>query len=442
MRIQSDFHENPAGSGAAGGPVVKRGYSDLKRHLPAALLACLGLSACGGAVSNLGNVTPGGQGPTTGKGLFRDSNVAGLEYRSGETTGVTPFEDNLTLTGEFTYETDAGITFFLGGVTLGTTAGQALLTPVHLIANGSNTSNTQVQNIARFLQMLDNNGNPDDGIVISEAVRTVAQNWPQVNFLAADFDAEMTDIMSDVASVDERTPVLPDAVTAKTHLDATLLCSYSGGFGGTYQDTSGVIGRFGFLVNGRSGNLSGHIFRNGGTVVTPIAGTIPLRFDGQNLGGISVTGRTPEADEFTFQFTNLDQIDGNWQNSSTSQQGTFTGVRINVSQTPIYLFTGTFSGDDDGIVSFGVLRDSAGDLNSINGEIYKPTIDQLTNFNGRVIGQENAAIRSMDVTAGDVKNFVGNIDFNSLTVTGTWTQNISATQVQSGTYTATGCRLN
>lgn len=176
--------------------------------------------------------------------------------------------------------------------------------------------------------------------------------------------------------------------------------------------------------------------------MTPIAGTIPLRFDGQNLGGISVTGRTPEADEFTFQFTNLDQIDGNWQNSSTSQQGTFTGVRINVSQTPIYLFTGTFSGDDDGIVSFGVLRDSAGDLNSINGEIYKPTIDQLTNFNGRVIGQENAAIRSMDVTAGDVKNFVGNIDFNSLTVTGTWTQNISATQVQSGTYTATGCRLN
>lgn len=424
---------------------MKRGNPDLKRHLPAALLACLGLSACGGAVSNLGNVTPGGLGATTGKGLFRDSNVAGLEYRSGETTGVTPLEDNLTLTGEFTYEVNAGITFFLGGVTLGTTAGQALITPVHLVANGSNTSNIEVQNIARFLQMLDNNGNPDDGIVISEAVRQIANGtppWPQVNFLAADLDTELVDIMSDVASVDGRIPVLPDAVTAKTHLDQTLICSYSGGFGGSFQDTTGVIGRFGFLVNGKTGVLSGHIYRIGSTAVTPIAGTTPLRFDGQNLGGISVVGRTPDGDEFTFQYTTLNQLDGNWQNSATSQQGTFSGPRINVAQTPIYLFTGTFNGDDTGIMSFGILRDSAGDLNSINGEMYKATIDELTNFNGRVIGDESASIRTMDVTAGDVKNFVGNIDFNSLSVTGTWTQNISANQQQTGTYTATGCRLN
>lgn len=422
---------------------MTHGHLDgLKRHLPITLLLSLGLSACGGAVSNLGNVTPEGLGSTTGKGLFRDSNVAGLEYRSGETTGVTPFEDNLTLTGEFTYETGAGITFFLGGVTLGTAAGQSLISPVHLVANGSNTSNIQVQNIARFLQMLDNNADPDDGIVISESVRTAAQNWPQVNFLATDFDTEMVDIMSDVASVDGRTPVLPDAVTAKTRLDATLICSYSGGFGGDFQDTTGLLGRFGFLVNGKTGTLSGHIYRNGSTVVIPIAGTTPLRFDGQNLGGISVAGRTPEGDEFTFQFTTLNQIDGNWQNSSTSQQGTFSGIRMNEAQTPIYLFNGTFAGDDTGIISFGILRDSAGDLNSINGELYNATIDQLTNFNGRVIGDESSSIRSMDVTSGDVKNFVGNIDFNSLTVTGTWTQNVSATQVQSGSYTATGCRLN
>ena len=421
---------------------MKRGYLDLKRHLPVAILASAGLCACGGAVSNLGNVSPEGLGATTGKGLFRDSNVAGLEYRSGAIVGVTPFEDNLPLTGEFDYEVNAGITFFLGGVTLGTAAGQAVITPVHIIANGSNTSNTQVQNIARFLQMLDNDGDPDDGIFISEAVRTVAQGWPQVNFLAADLDAELAGIISDVASVDERLPVLPDAVTAKAHLDATLTCSYSGGFGGDFQDVTGVIGRFGFLVNGRTGALSGHIYRVGGTAVNPIAGTTPLRFDGQNLGGISVTGRTPEGDDFTFQFTTVNQIDGNWQNTNTSQQGTFSGVRINEAQTPLYLFNGTFDGDDNGILSFGILRDSAGDLNSINGEMYKATIDELTNFNGRVIGQEDAAIRTMDVTAGDVKNFVGNIDFNSLTVTGTWTQNVSSNQVQTGTYTATGCRLN
>lgn len=417
------------------------------RHLPAPsrplaiTLACLTLAACGAAVDDLGNVTPGGLGATTGRGLFRDSNVTGLGYRSGDTTGVTSAEDGAALAGEFTYEIGAGVTFFVGGVTLGTAPEGSVITPVHLVANG-NTGRTEVQNIARFLQMLDTNNNHDDGIVISPAVRSAAENWPQVNFLAGDLDAELAAIMSDVASVDNRVPVLPTPLTAKTRLDATLLCTYSGAFGGRFSDNSGLVGRYGFILNGRTGALSGHIYREGSTVVIPIVGTTPLRFDGQNLNAVSVTGRTSETDEFTFQFSNLNQIDGNWQNLTTSQQGTFTGVRMNEAQTPIYLFVGTFAGDDTGVMSFGVLRDSAGDLNSINGEIYKATIDELSNFNGRVIGLESAAIRTMDVTAGDVKNFVGNIDFNSLTVSGTWTQNISATVTQTGTYTATGCKLN
>jgi hypothetical protein len=48
----------------------------------------------------------------------------------------------------------------------------------------------------------------------------------------------------------------------------------------------------------------------------------------------------------------------------------------------------------------------------------------------------------MAVTAGDVKNFLGNIDFDALTASGDWTQNVSATETQTGTFIATGCQLN
>jgi len=409
--------------------------------LLAGLLAGLGLGGCGGAVSNLGNVTPGGLDATTGKGLFRDSNVTGLGYSSGEIAGITTEEDGPALAGEFNYTIGAGITFFVGGVTLGIAPEGTFITPVHLVPDG-NTGRTNVQNIARFLQMLDSNGDPDDGIFISSGVRSVAENWPPVNFQTDNLDAELASIMSDVASVDGRNPLLPDAPTAKAHLDATLLCSYSGGFGGRFSDNTGVVGRFGFLLNGTTGVLSGQIYRVGATLPTPINGTVPLRFDQQGLSAISVTGRTPNGDEFTFQFTNLDQIDGNWQNLLTDQQGTFSGARINNPQTPVYLFVGTFAGDDNGIMSFGVFRDATGELNSINGEMYKASIDELNNFNGRVIGPESVPVRTMDVTAGDVKNFVGNIDFDALTASGNWTQNVSATQSQSGTFTATGCKLN
>jgi len=410
-------------------------------RLPALALAGLGLGACGGAANDLGNVTPEGLGASIGQGLFRDSNITGLGYRSGFTTDVTSQDDGAEVAGQFTYEIGAGITFFVGGVNLGTTAESKIITPVHLVANG-NTSRTDVVNIARFLQMLDSNNNPDDGIVISPEVRSVAETWQPVNFLAGDLDVELASIISDVASVDNRIPALPAPQTAKARLDATLTCTYSGAFGGRFSDNSGVVGRFGFLLNGKTGVLSGHIYREGSTVVIPIVGTTPLRFDAQNINAISVTGRTSETDEFSFQFSTLDQIDGNWLNLNTDQQGTFSGARMNNPQTPIYLFVGTFTGDDTGVMSFGVIRDSAGDLNSISGEIYKATVDALDNFNGRVIGLESAAIRTMDVTAGDVKNFVGNIDFNALTVSGTWTQNISATETLSGTYTATGCKLN
>jgi hypothetical protein len=404
-------------------------------------LAPFALAACGPVINDVGNVSELQTGTATAQGLFRDSNVSGLQYQSGAITGVTASGGSGATAGQFTYEVGSGVTFSVGGVSLGTTAGDVFVTPTNLIAN-STTNQIEVLNITRFLMMLDNDGNPDNGITISGDVRDIAPQWTQVNFSTTNLDADLFSIMSDVASVDDRAPTLPDAATAKAHLDATLLCSYSGAFGGTYSDTNGQLGQFGFLVDGRTGAVSGHFYRTGSANIVNIGTLTPLRFDNQNINGVSVTGRSPVGDEFTFQFTTVNQIDGNWQNTATNTQGTFTGLRIDESQAPVYRFIGTFTGDDNGVMAFGLLRDSVGALNNVAGNIYNATTAQLSSLNGRLIGQEGSNVETVDAVSADVKNFTGNVDFSTMTVSGTWTQALTQNTTAQGTFSGTGCRLN
>ena len=104
------------------------------------------LFACGGG--------GGGDGDQTGVGIFKDANVSGLSYRSGSQAGVTGPG------GEFVYEVGQMVTFSLGGVTLGSSIGKAVVTPVDLVSGGS-TSNARVQNMVRFLTMLDTDRIPN-----------------------------------------------------------------------------------------------------------------------------------------------------------------------------------------------------------------------------------------------------------------------------------------
>jgi hypothetical protein len=409
-------------------------------RLPATIALAAALAACGGAVTDLGNVVGLDQGETPrGNGIFRDSNVSGLDYESGELSGVTSVVAGQTPGGQFQFEIGRPVTFSIGGVTLGSASlGSSFLTPIDLVGNG-NTGRADVQNIARFLMMLDNNGNPDDGIAISEAVRAVAQNWQPLNFGSPTFDADLIPIISDVASVDDRVPALPGALTAKNHLDATLRCSYSGAFGGTFADSTAAIGNFAFSVDSRNGILSGFVRRTNVEVpaVDPLNGITALRFDGQNISAVSVSGRTQSSgDVFTFQFTTINQIDGNWQNSNTSTQGTFTGARVNDTQLPLYRFTGRFDGDDSGVFSFGVA--DAGFTN-ISGEMYT-AVGVRTTISARVNGL--TAVRSLIMNGGDVKAFTGEINLDTMTISGTWEQPIDRETTNIGTFSGTGCRLN
>ena len=51
------------------------------------------------------------------------------------------------------------VTFSVGGVALGTVAAEEVITPVDLVPDGT-TDTPAVQNIVRFLMMLDDDGDP------------------------------------------------------------------------------------------------------------------------------------------------------------------------------------------------------------------------------------------------------------------------------------------
>jgi len=118
-----------------------------------------GLTACGGGG---GSSTPATTTATgTSSGIFLDAEVSGLSYTTS--SGVSGTTDS---NGTYTYSPGDTITFNVGGVSLGSVAGAPKCTPVDFGAASTN--------IARFIQSLDKDGDPTNGIDISDAATALA----------------------------------------------------------------------------------------------------------------------------------------------------------------------------------------------------------------------------------------------------------------------------
>ena len=132
--------------------------------------------------------------------------------------------------------------------------------------------------------MLDDNGDPDDGIVISPEVQDIADSWSPVNFTTTNLPAELSGIISDAASVDGTAHLLPDEATARAHLESTLQCLHSGVFQG--RMVGGNIGRFAIFFDVNTGTVSGRIYHIINAVLDPrdLTGTTTLDFSQPQVG--------------------------------------------------------------------------------------------------------------------------------------------------------------
>jgi len=378
------------------------------------------LHACGGGGGEgdggLIGVPPG-EGPPGGIGVFKDSNVTGLSYTSGSRTGLTRQD------GSFDYELNQPTTFKVGAVTLGTTVGNSVVTPIDLVADGSSTT-PAVLNVARFLMMLDADGDAENGIVISANTQARAANWAQLNFADASVDTALETLAIDARSADAGAHVVPSAEQARLHIEATFRCAVSGAFRGTFAGSE--QGRFGVIITPNSGQLVGAGMVTNQLSQFDITSTSLLSVDQKaTISAQSVqTGAT-----FAGHFTWSDILSGTWANTGTAG-GTFTGNRLLGRSDAVYRYSGFFSDlalPDSGPVTFDV--DAAG---QVKGVAYALIRDQLIDFSGTLTNNTLAAT----ATNGAVINATISPLFGAL-VDGTWTGTGAA-----GTFSAIGCRLN
>ncbi len=330
-------------------------------------------AGCGGGGGDSNGGGNGG-GPTIGTGKFLDSAVQGLSYVSGNQSGLTDAN------GTFTYEIGQPVTFSIGGVTIGQATGQEIVTPVNLVSGG-NATNTTVQNITRFLMMLDSDDDLTNGITISQEVLNIAANWSNVDFTASDFASEVSSIIQGVSNAYNRTATLPDAATAESHLKGTVFCAYSGGFKGTFSGD--FSGWWATIIDALTGNIIGMGYDNKWNEYFTAIGQ--LNVDATNSFAAGITDGTS-----TWQgtVTTDGMFSGTWEDKPYEESGTFTGNRVILSLPPGAsgtIYTGTFSGTDVGIFSIAI--DGNG---NILGTGYSGTDDANFSITGTSVGNQIA----------------------------------------------------
>ena len=144
------------------------------------------LSACGGGGGGDASPSSSGTGsgttpPATGTptppatggntptllGLFLDSAVSNIKYKTATQSGTT------NALGQFNYVAGETVTFSVGAVTLPPTPAAATITPLSL-ANTTDMGNSTVLNLLVFLQSLDDDGIPGNGIKIPDTANAAA----------------------------------------------------------------------------------------------------------------------------------------------------------------------------------------------------------------------------------------------------------------------------
>jgi hypothetical protein len=184
--------------------------------LPAVLAAVVACSGGGsGGSDDANNAIPANNANNDVlTGQFVDSPVAGLSYHTETQSGVT------SATGEFKYRPGETVVFGLGDLKFPAVAAAHILTPLEL-AGSTNLTDTGVVNMARLLQSLDQDCNPDNGITISGEALLSAVGM-SLNFSDPNFDTTVVNLVANGGQNDPACRVLIDGDGAIAHLRATL----------------------------------------------------------------------------------------------------------------------------------------------------------------------------------------------------------------------------
>ena len=324
----------------------------------------LALIGCGGGTTgSVGSeadraLNPNPTQPAIQEGVFKDANVRGLAFVSGTERGITDAR------GRYTCKTGEPLSFAIGGVKLGETACTTLVHPPALIGDGT-LYDPGALNLARFLMMLDQDGDASNGIFISDALRGMAANWAQIDFGASDFDARLSSVIADIATIENRVVTAPPTTSeAYAHMESTLACAYSGAFAGSLTDAGRDAGSVTLII---TQDPDTHVvefeleyFLNPAAApafTQSLVGEIQL----ENRMRFYDRGTTPADSPRWWEFVAPDRIKGHWKDwltmSFAAASTDFVLHRLG-SDTSDRRFVGRFVGQGfHGVVELGLSTD-------------------------------------------------------------------------------------
>ena len=165
------------------------------------------LAACGGSDSDeSNNFLPEPPEPATG--VLQTGPVANVDYTTatGSRSGVT------NASGEFQYVPGDNLTFAIGDLAFPSVKAAAVITAMNM-GNTRDISADRVTNIVRLLMTLDQDGNPENGITITDTAKAVASQidfeLPADEFAASDavtsliFNAGQDQVVSGLVSMED-----------------------------------------------------------------------------------------------------------------------------------------------------------------------------------------------------------------------------------------------
>lgn len=148
-------------------------------------------------------------------GVFVDSPVANIGYKTDSRDSVTNSK------GEFTYLPGEKVTFYIGEITFPPVTASAIVTPLDM--SPSEGIDELTTNVLRLLQTLDTDGDPSNGIHISEGTKSGAVNNVDFTQTISAFNSH-NDVISTVkgATLDIPLTELVSVDVAVAHFESTL----------------------------------------------------------------------------------------------------------------------------------------------------------------------------------------------------------------------------
>lgn len=269
----------------------------LRSLLPAASTVAL---ACGCDVAVAPAIAPL-------HGGFVDSPVANLAYGDGARTDSA---------GGFSYRPGARVQFRIGDIVLGTAPGARWLTPVELATAGIDETDPNALNLARFLQTVDEDRDPENGIRLPDGLHDAARGLSLGFATDPDtFEVDAGRVLDGLRGVlGGRRPLVP-ADAARAHLATTLRGRNSGVFRLRYEgDAVGAA----VVAIARAGDVLGWARDDGARRADAVVGAAAT--DGSVVLEIVAKSTTLRGSIVARD------LGGGWS-GSRGRSGTFTGSR-------------------------------------------------------------------------------------------------------------------